>query len=85
MSDNATIRPSRCKTCQHWDKRFPENQQLGVCKRMDITNWGKRAHVTVTTNQGGPIHTDFENATTLDRFGCVLHSDYFFTQMEGTV
>jgi hypothetical protein len=25
-----------CKTCRHWDQRFPQNIGLGVCQRVGI-------------------------------------------------
>lgn len=27
---------TRCRTCRHWDQRFPENRGLGVCGRVGI-------------------------------------------------
>lgn len=90
-SENELVRPSRCATCKHWDKRFPDNQMLGVCRRMTISNWTgsdlpSRAHVSVSTHiQHGKEHAmDFDVSTTNEKFGCVLHSDYVRTQIDGT-
>ena len=57
--------------CKYWDQRFPQNKSLGICTRMGVSEWTERMHVSVTTND--------------ENFGCVLHSDYVFTQLEGTI
>ncbi len=87
MSENALIRPSRCRTCTYWQQIFPQNQSLGVCPRMGVTQWPGRAHVTVTSNDLAlaPALSDFPQCTTSEGFGCVLHSDYVMTQLSGTV
>jgi len=80
---NEAVRPSRCGTCEHWEKRFRSNQSLGVCKRMGVSAWPGRMHVSVTTDAG--YQPGERVGSTNENFGCVLHSDYVFTQMEGTV
>lgn len=80
---NETVRPSRCATCKHWDRRFRENQSLGICKRMGVSEWPGRMHVSVTTNDD--YKPGEHSGATNENFGCVLHSDYVFTQLDGTV
>lgn len=88
MNANVTIPPC-CQTCAHWDRRFPENQQLGVCRRMGVSLWKHddsergRAHVSVTTNPD--VVTDVAMASTREGFGCRLHSDYVMMTMAGTL
>ncbi len=81
----AMMIPPACKTCTHWDQRYPQNPMLGVCRRMGATLWknGREISVGVTTNPE-PI-TDVDAVRTLETFGCRLHSDYVFMQLAGTL
>ena len=80
---NAMVKPSRCGMCKYWDQRFPQNKSLGICTRMGVSEWTERMHVSVTTNDD--YRPGEHDASTNENFGCVLHSDYVFTQLEGTI
>lgn len=84
--DNSMVQPSRCGTCKHWKNVFPENQGLGVCSIMGITKWSNdRAHVSVGNSDIYKPQNDFQQCSTLQSFGCLLHSDYLFMQIAGSV
>lgn len=73
----------QCATCDHWDQRFPENVDLGVCRRMGAIVFGKKLSLLATSN---PEPTsDFEYVRTRRFFGCVMHSDFVQMQMAGTL
>lgn len=70
--------PPICATCKSWDQRYPENKQLGVCKRMGVTNWGDGQRVSVHVNQYGDeghVVSDFPVVSVRAEFGCREHSD----------
>jgi hypothetical protein len=66
-----------CVTCKSWDQRYPENKNLGVCRRMGVINIGSDAAVNVRQyiDLSEPT-SDFQAVRVLDTFGCREHSDY---------
>lgn len=64
----------QCSTCLFWDKRYPENQKIGVCQRMGVMKWGNEVSISIS-GPGQPPITDVEAVRTPDNFGCRYHSD----------
>lgn len=63
-----------CRSCQHWDKRYPENQALGDCARINHTTWVG----AVSLSAMGGIHSTppvreaaFPIVRTAADFGCI--------------
>lgn len=68
---------SICDTCKYWDRRFPENLDLGVCLRMGVTEWTGNNHASISmTNIGASPVSDFDAVRTRKEFGCIFHSDF---------
>lgn len=73
----------QCATCDHWDQRFPQNVDLGVCQRMGAVQFADTLSLLVTSN---PTPTsDFKHVRTRRAFGCVMHSDFLQMQIVGTL
>jgi|GEM_PF-6167341 len=66
--------PSICRTCQYWDKRFPNNPQIGVCLRMGVMAFGSDVTLSMAGAEQKPV-SDFAAVRTRWNFGCIFHSD----------
>ena len=70
-----------CRTCRHWDQRFPQNTGLGECLRVSVTMFdafqGERAAVALSVPTGmrecnPPSREEaFPVLRTVQDFGCV--------------
>ncbi len=66
-----------CATCRYWDKRYPQNPQLGVCTVMGLFMAGNSE---VAINGPGaypdpqhPPSSDVSAVRTTSTFGCIAH------------
>ena len=65
----------QCNSCRHWDRRFPQNQQLGVCLKMGVILWKDGASIVLRDEwDTSPPTSDVASVRTLGTFGCINHT-----------
>lgn len=65
-----------CDTCTHWNKCFPGNTNLGLCKAIGAISWEEANHIALTSDKWSENPTtDFEGVRVEFNFGCVNHSN----------
>lgn len=62
-----------CRSCKFWDQRFPQNTDLGVCRKLGALRWEEQISLVLSEDDGHPA-TDFEAVRTRAEFGCVKHT-----------
>lgn len=69
MADTVTV---SCRTCRHWDQRYAENRELGVCLKMGVLMYGAEAAIVLREDDGAPT-TDVQAVRTVAGFACIGH------------
>jgi hypothetical protein len=74
---------TRCKTCRHWDARFPQNPALGYCGRLSVILFdarGDREGAVALMVPAGWADSNpptreqpFPMLRTVADFGCIAH------------
>lgn len=70
-----------CNTCRHWDRRYPENQGLGVCRKMGVLLFGPDAAIVLSgdriqNEEDYAPATDVAAVRTMDDFACIGHTPH---------
>lgn len=69
-----------CRTCRHWEQRYPQNSGLGACLRVSVMFWEKNeerdGYVSLSVPMGmresnPPLREEpFPTLNTVQDFGC---------------
>jgi hypothetical protein len=65
-----------CRTCEHWDQKYPQNTELGACTVMGVFLWANQddelGDAAITTGKWGhKPSSDVQDVRTSADFGCI--------------